>query len=148
MAAAVPTSAHREDSAPVDLTGYWVSLVTEDWRYRMTLAPKGDTDGVPLNEAGKAFAAAWDPAKDEAAGEQCRAYGAAAIMRMPERLHITWQDDNTLKMEVDAGTQTRIFPFGAPQGYCGRMSFAGAWIGPKPHGPLDFSPRRAIGAED
>ena len=104
-----------KNSAPVDLTGYWVSLVTEDWRYRMTLAPKGDTDGVPLNDAGKAFAAAWDPSKDEAAGEQCRAYGAAAIMRMPEHLHLTWQDDNTLKMDVDAGTQTRILPFGTPQ---------------------------------
>jgi len=102
-------------SAPVDLTGYWVSLVTEDWRYRMTLAPKGDTDGIPLNDAGKAAANAWDPAKDEAAGEQCRAYGAAAIMRMPERLHITWQDDNTLKMDIDAGTQTRILGFNPSQ---------------------------------
>ena len=110
-------------SAPVDLTGYWVSLVTEDWRYRMTLAPKGDTDGVPLNEAGLAFAKAWVPGKDEAAGEQCRAYGAAAIMRMPERLHITWQDENTLKMDVDAGTQTRIFPFGPSQ------AAGGGWQG-------------------
>ena len=99
-------------SAPVDLTGYWVSVVTEDWRYRMTLAPKGDTDGVPLNPAGKAAGRAeWDPAKDEADGNQCRAYGAAAIMRMPEHLHITWQDDNTMKMDVDAGTQTRMFHF-------------------------------------
>lgn len=105
-----------KNSAPVDLTGYWVSLVTEDWRYRMTLAPKGDTDGVPLNAAAKALAAQWDPAKDEADGMQCRAYGAAAIMRMPEHLHITWQDDNTMKMDVDAGTQTRIFQFNPAQG--------------------------------
>ena len=53
----------------------------------------------------------WDPAKDEAEGNQCQGYGAPAIMRAPGRLHITWQDDNTLKIEADAGTQTRMFRF-------------------------------------
>src|SRR5437667_2171652 len=33
-------------------------------------------------------------------------------MRMPGRLRISWQDDNTLKMELTAGTQTRLFHFG------------------------------------
>ena len=32
-------------------------------------------------------------------------------MRMPTRLHITWQDDNTLRIDTDAGTQTRLFHF-------------------------------------
>lgn len=98
-------------AAPVDLTGYWVALVTEDWRYRMTLPPKGDYSGVPLNAEGRKAADAWDPTKDEAAGEQCRAYGAAGLMRIPTRLHISWQDDETLKVEADAGTQTRLFHF-------------------------------------
>jgi hypothetical protein len=98
-------------AAPIDITGYWVALVTEDWRYRMTVPPKGDYSGVPLNAEGKKAADAWDPASDEAAGEQCRAYGAAGIMRIPTRLHITWQDDETLKVETDAGTQTRILHF-------------------------------------
>jgi hypothetical protein len=101
--------------APIDLTGYWVSIVTEDWRFRMVAAPKGEFEGVPLNPEGQKVAKAWDPAKDEAAGNQCKAYGAAGLMRIPTRLHITWQDDNTLKIETDAGTQTRIFHFGAPQ---------------------------------
>jgi hypothetical protein len=73
---------------------------------------KGDSASVPVNPAAKKVMNDWDPAKDEAAGNQCRAYGAAAIMRMPGRLHITWQDDNTLKVETDAGTQTRILNFG------------------------------------
>jgi hypothetical protein len=107
----------------VDLTGYWVSLVTEDWRSRMTLPPKGDAESVPLNPEGKKAAQAWDPAKDESSGEQCKAYGAAAIVRRPGRIHITWQDDNTLKAEFDAGTQTRIFHFGAPEGK------GGSWQG-------------------
>ena len=103
-------------AAPIDITGYWISLVTEDWRYRQFTPPKGDYESVPIGPAGKKAADAWDPAKDEAAGEQCKAYGAAGIMRMPTRLHLTWQDDNTLKLDTDAGTQTRIFRFGPPQG--------------------------------
>src|ERR1044072_7098652 len=98
-------------AAPIDLTGYWVSLVTEDWRYRQFTPPKGDYTSVPISPAGRKIADAWDPAKDEAAGEQCKAYGAAGVMRMPTRVHITWQDDTTLKLETDAGTQTRIFRF-------------------------------------
>jgi hypothetical protein len=101
-----------KDGAPLDLTGYWVSLVTEDWRWRMVTPLKGDSASVPVNPAAKKVMNDWDPAKDEAAGNQCRAYGAAAIMRMPGRLHITWQDENTLKVEADAGTQTRILNFG------------------------------------
>jgi hypothetical protein len=96
-----------------DLTGYWVSVVTEDWRFRMVTPPKGDYTGVSLNPEGRKIADTWDPAKDEAAGEQCRSYGAPNIMQVPGRLHITWQDDQTLKIETDAGTQSRLFHFGA-----------------------------------
>lgn len=105
---------------PVDLTGYWVSVVTTlDWRFRMVIPPKGDFFGVRMTPAGTKIAAAWDPAKDEAAGEQCKSFGAAGIMRVPGRLHITKPDDKTLRMDIDAGTQTRIFHFGdwkAPAG--------------------------------
>ena len=100
-------------AAPVDLTGYWVSLVSEDWRYRMMTPPKGDFVGVPLNPAGRQAANAWDPARDEASGEPCKAYGVGGIMRMPGRLHITWQDDETLRLEADTGTQTRTLAFRA-----------------------------------
>jgi len=100
-----------KDAAAVDLTGYWVSLVTEDWRWRMVTPLKNDSASIPVNPAAKKAMADWDPAKDEAAGNQCKAYGAAAIMRVPGRLHITWQDENTLKVETDAGTQTRILHF-------------------------------------
>src|SRR6185436_18831898 len=71
----------------------------------------GDSASVPVNQAAKRVMSEWDPAKDEAAGNQCRAYGAAAIMRMPTRLRISWQDENTLKVETDTGTQTRVFHF-------------------------------------
>ena len=100
-----------KEAAPVDLTGYWVSIVTEDWRWRMVTPLKGDSASVPVTTAARKVIDAWDPAKDEAAGLQCKAYGAPAIMRIPGRVHITWQDDNTLKIETDAGTQTRLFHF-------------------------------------
>ena len=97
--------------APVDLTGTWVSVVTEDWRFRMITPPKGDTASVPLNQAGIQAANAWDPSQDG----RCEAYGVGGIMRMPTRLKISWQDDLTLKIETDAGEQTRLLHF-APQG--------------------------------
>jgi hypothetical protein len=99
-------------AAPIDLTGYWVSIVTEDWRYRMVTPAPGDYESVPMTPAAIKLADTWDPAKDEAAGEQCKSYGAPAILRVPEHLHITWQDDKTLRMDTDAGKQTRLFHFG------------------------------------
>jgi hypothetical protein len=101
-------------AAPVDFTGYWVSVVSEDWRWRMVTPIKGDFASIPLNNEGRAIGNTWDPAKDAAAGEQCKSYGAPAIMRVPGRVHISWSDENTLKLETDAGTQTRLFHFLPP----------------------------------
>jgi hypothetical protein len=98
-------------TAPFDPSGVWVSVVTEDWRWRMPTPASGDTLGIPLNEAGRRMAGAWDYAKDTAAGSQCKAYGAGGIMRMPTRLRIGWADDQTLKIETDAGRQTRLLHF-------------------------------------
>src|SRR5437868_4374327 len=123
-----------KDAAPFDMTGYWVAVVSEDWRFRMFTPPKGDYPDIPLNQAGKNIADSWDPAKDEAAGEQCKAYGAANIFRIPTRLHLTWADNNTLKIETDAGTQTRVLRFGAgapPLGPPDWQGFSVAqWEGP------------------
>jgi hypothetical protein len=112
-------------AAPIDLTGYWVSVVTEDWRFRMMTPAKGDYPSIPLNAEGRRVADRWDPAKDEAAGDTCKAYGAAAIMRMPGRIHITWQDDLTVKVETDTGAQTRLFHFGRPQPLAGPPTWQG-----------------------
>jgi hypothetical protein len=121
-----PPAQTPKAAAPVDLTGYWVSVVTEDWRYRMITPAKGDYASVPLNDAGRKAADTWDPAKDEAAGEQCRSYGAAALMRVPGRVHITWENDNTLRIDTDAGTQTRMLRFGAAQPPAGEPQLQGS----------------------
>ncbi len=80
----------------------------------MVTPAKGDYASVPISPAGRALADQWDPDKDTAAGLQCKSYGAAGLMRVPTRLHITWADPNTLKVETDAGTQTRLLHFGTP----------------------------------
>ncbi len=94
--------------APVDLTGYWVSVVSEDWAWRMFTPPKGDYASMPLNPEGTRVANLWTPDQDGS----CKAYGAAGLMRMPGRVHITWENDTTLKIESDAGRQTRLLQFG------------------------------------
>ena len=106
--------------APIDLTGYWVSVVTEDWRYRMVMPLKGDYGSVPLNAAGRKAADAWTP--DQAG--RCEAFGAAAVMRAPGRIHITWEDDSTLKIETEAGSQTRRIRFGPSARRDGRFIVA------------------------
>ena len=103
-------------AAPIDLTGNWVAEITEDWRWRMVTPAKGDYQSIPITRAAQDAADAWDPAKDEAAGEQCRSYGAPALMRAPTRLTVSWQDDSTLKVEADYGMQTRLLHFAPPQG--------------------------------
>jgi hypothetical protein len=99
-------------AAPKDFTGYWISVVTELWRYRMIVPDKNDFQFVPLNPEGRKVANTWDPAKDQVAGVACKAYAAPAIMQVPGRLHIYWQDDSTLRIDTDSGNQTRLFHFG------------------------------------
>ena len=101
----------QKAAATIDLSGYWVAIVSEDWRFRMVTPHKGDYQQVPMTDVARKAADAWDPAADEAAGNQCKSYGAAAIMRLPARFHITWQNDDTLRVESDAGMQTRLFQF-------------------------------------
>ena len=111
---AVPSAAPRE-AAPVDLAGTWISVVTEDWRWRMITPAKGDYASLPLTPEGRRVADTWDPDADKAAGNQCRAYGPGGIMRMPTRVKISWDDDNSLRIETDHGQQTRLVHFNAAE---------------------------------
>ena len=139
------TPADARAQAPQDLTGYWVSLVTEDWRFRMLVADPGDTESVPLNPVGIKAAKAWNPQQAKTDGaDACKAFGAAGLMRIPGRVHITWQDGTTLKVQTDSGTQTRLFHFGGNalageppswQGYS-----VASWQGMAPRGPFGRGP--------
>jgi len=123
QAAEIPATARS--SAPHDLTGYWVSVVTEDWRFRMMAAPVGDYQGIALTQAGQLLAGSWDADADLASGNACKAYGAGGLMRMPTRLNITWASDNVLSVASDAGRQTRVLKFGPAQDQIGIGSLQG-----------------------
>jgi hypothetical protein len=107
--AAPPRTAQA--AAPIDLTGYWVSQIVDEWRFRVT-PQKGDIAYLPINAEARKLANSWDPDKDTAEGAQCKAYGAVGVMQRPGRLHLTWKDENTLQLDADAGTQTRLLHFG------------------------------------
>ena len=118
--------------AVIDLTGYWVSIIDEDWRWRMVTPPKGDFASVPLNGEGRRTGNLWDPAKDESEGNQCKAYGADGLMRLPTRLHITWADDVTMQVDADAGRQQRLFHFDGSKWQGGEPQWQGdsvaSWV--------------------
>jgi hypothetical protein len=110
---AAPAPKTPKDAAPIDLTGNWVSVVTEDWRWRMLIPKKGDYTSVPVSAEGRKLADAWDPS--QLATDGCKAYGAAALMRVPGRLQITWENESTLRIDTDAGQQTRRLYFNKAQ---------------------------------
>src|SRR5947207_12292311 len=107
---AAQTPATPRAAAPIDLTGTWVSLIVDEWRFRVT-PQKGDIPYLPLNAEARKIALAWDPDKDKAEGNECKAYGAVGVMQRPGRLHITWESDSTLKIAADSGSQTRLMSF-------------------------------------
>jgi hypothetical protein len=131
--------------APVDLTGVWVAVVTEDWLQRMVTPDPGDYTTIQgvMNAQARKVADTWTPAMDG----RCEAYGAAGLMRMPTRLRISWQDDYTLKIESDAGQQTRLLHFNRP----GQPVPTAASIAAEPRSLQGYSQAewvRAGGAQD
>ena len=135
-------------ATPIDLTGYWVAVVSEDWRHRMATSAKGDYESLPINAEARRVADGWDLDKDNAAGLQCKPFGIGGIIRQPGRLHITWPDDNTLKIDFDAGTQTRLLYFDKSKQPAGEKSWQGfstaQWEGP-PAGPRGAPARAQLG---
>ena len=99
------------EMAPVDLTGTWVSVITEDWRYRMVTPPAGELHGLPLTPLAEDVMNAWDPDADEAADLACKGYAAPNLMRLPGRARISWENESTLEIEYDHGEQTRLLHF-------------------------------------
>src|SRR5690606_18795959 len=59
-----PEQQSARERAPIDLTGQWVAVVNEDWRWRMVTPPVGDTASIPLNARGREVAEAWDLERD------------------------------------------------------------------------------------
>jgi hypothetical protein len=142
--------------ASFDPTGYWVSQIVDEWRFRVS-PQKGDILYLPLNNEARQIANAWDPEKDEADGKQCKAYGAIGVMQRPGRLHITWENSATLRVETDAGAQTRWLRFGPAPADKGPPSWQGYSVadwqvpvvrgrrGAPPLGQADLAPQQRPG---
>jgi hypothetical protein len=107
-----PIVPHRS-AAPVDLTGYWVSVISEDWPWRMSNPPEGNYASIPLNPEGVRVADTWNP---DSTDDSCKVYGAAGLMRNPMRLHVFWENDQVLRIDTDHGVQTRQFHLISPPG--------------------------------
>jgi hypothetical protein len=125
------------DTQPVDYTGYWVSVITEDWQWRFVTPIVGDYTAVPLNSRGDEVARAWDHDADLAAGLQCMAFGAAHINRLPTRLRVDWLDGDTMRLDWDLGTQTRVVHFngtGVPSVPSWQGFAVGQWVSTRPAG--------------
>jgi hypothetical protein len=141
--AATPAARTPRAAAPIDLTGNWVSVVTEEWLWRMTTPRKGDYTSIPLSDEGRRVADQWDPATDGS----CKAYGAGGLMRIPTRLRIAWRGDDALSVETDAGQQTRLLrfdraPTSGPRSLQGHSAAEWESIG----GPVVMRNGRATGA--
>ena len=136
-------------AAPVDLTGYWVSIVTEDWIERMS--PDSPPSGVPRG-GGRGAAAGrgggpvgGTPPSGPGVSDPCRAYAAGGSLRVPGRLKITWADENTLKIEMDAGTQTRLLHFTASEPPPAQKTLQGYSVAAWDVGARGFGGGRGLG---
>ena len=136
-------------AAPLDMTGTWASVINEDWQWRFVTPIVGDYTGVPLNADGDRLARQWNPDADVKGGQQCKGFGAAAINRLPTRLQVSWVDDNTMKLDFDLGTQSRLVYFDktkAPGARSLQGHAVGEWIdlpAPGRGGPVGQAPAGA-----
>ena len=146
--AQLPASGAPQKLAPIDLTGTWVSVVTEDWHLRMIAPDKGDFEGLPVNDEAKKALATWVPGRD---ADACKAYGAPAIMRIPGRVKISWLNGDTLQIEADAGRQTRLLRFtgNAPRGPVGGWQghSSASWVYGRGFNPL-VTPAENVSQEE
>jgi len=110
--------------APIDLTGIWVSVITEDWRWRMLTPPRNDYSSIPLTAAAIEITEQWDPAEDVRNDNTCRPFGAAGLMRLPTRLSISWVNGQTMRIESDSGKQVRNLHFSS-QNHAGEPTWQG-----------------------
>ena len=112
-----------QEIAPIDLTGYWVSLVTEDWEWRMLTPPAGNYASIPVNDLAREVGDQWDYTASDPGS--CLAYGAPGLIRQPMRIRLSWDDGDTLRFETDNGMQTRLFHFNPDEVAGGPRSLQG-----------------------
>ena len=82
-----PTAA----AAQVDLSGSWGARYHEDLNERIPGPDLGDFLGLPINDAARQWALAWNPSRLTLAEHQCQVHVAPYIYRGPLQLRI-WEE--------------------------------------------------------
>lgn len=104
--ACAPLLALAHDDIP-DITGFWDSMLTEEYRIRLYGPEAGEIDGLPLNERGRQAALNFDPNEYYKPENQCRKHGGAYVMRGPFAKQFVYEDDGTLLIRIELEAQTR-----------------------------------------
>ncbi len=97
--------------AETDLTGYWSPIMHEDPIFRTAGPSLRDYSGLPINDAARAIADAWNPEDNYKPENQCEMHGAAYIMRSPLRFDLSYDDADTIsiKIELEMGRERKIY---------------------------------------
>jgi hypothetical protein len=94
--------------AQIDLTGVWTPLFHEDQPERIPGPALADFLGLPINDAARQWALAWDPDRLTAQEHQCQVHTAAYIYRGPLLLRI-WDERDPQTQELIAQRQYIIY---------------------------------------
>jgi hypothetical protein len=87
--------------AQIDLTGEWAGRYHEDFDDRVPGDVQGDFTGVPLNDAARRYAEAFDVTRVAVLEHQCAPYNLAHIFRGPLQFRI-WAEKDPATQEIVA----------------------------------------------
>jgi hypothetical protein len=120
-------------AAQISLVGEWAGRYHEDQLDRVPGDVLGDATGLPINEAARRYADAWDVTRVSVLEHQCAPYNVAHIYRGPLQFRI-WENKHP-------GTQEII----AYNVYIGTyMQFRTIWMDGRPH-PSEHAPHTFMG---
>jgi hypothetical protein len=110
------TLAASPAAAQVSLAGDWASLFHEDQPERAPGPELGDYLGLPISDAARRYADAWDSGRLTIPEHQCRAHVAPYILRGPAGGVRIWEEKDpttqavvAIKMFINTYAQTRTF---------------------------------------
>lgn len=120
-------------SAQMSLAGEWSGQYHEDFDDRVPGDVQGDFTGVPLNDAARAYADAFDVTRVAVLEHQCQPYNVAHIYRGPLQFRF-WEEKDPANQQIVAYRQ-----------YIGTyMQSRTIWMDGRPH-PPEYVPHTHMG---
>jgi hypothetical protein len=131
--AVVALFAASHASAQISLVGDWAGRYHEDFDDRVPGDVQGDFTGVPLNDAARRYAEAFDVTRVAVLEHQCQPYNVAHIYRGPLQFRI-WEEKDPQSQEIIAYRQ-----------YLGTyQQWRTIWMDGRPH-PAEHEPHTFMG---